>query len=297
MKKAQFFLLLLIVVIFAAACGISEAEMQQTEEAINSTIMAESTGTAEVQQTEAAITQEYEDQMAETAAAVEATEMVAATATSQKATSQVEAQQTSEAATQKAIAAATAEASDIYSVVQALYDQGKITTANGYFQDLPEWSGNLARTWTFDLEPIMDSFATDFVLVMDVSWEIEDPATDWGAAGCGVAFRISNEFSDYYTYFVTMDKQINFFQVTPRGGTKFTSRWGDFDHMQDSTTIIITVEGSDFRAYNADLELKDTRNGAELVDGYLAFMIVSGSNKEPGTQCEFTNMDLWHLEN
>ena len=94
-----------------------------------------------------------------------------------------------------------------------------------------------------------------------------------------------------------MDKQINFFQVTPRGGTKYTSRWDDIDHMKGSTTIIVTVEGGDFKAFNADFELKDQRNGAELKDGYLAFMIVSGSNKAPGTQCEFTNMDLWHLEN
>ena len=297
MKKAQIFLVLFIVLIFASACGISEAEMQQTEEAINSAIMAESTGTAEVKETSVALTEEYESQMAETAQAVAATEEAGATATAQRAIRQVQAQQTLDAATQEAIVAATAEASDIYTIVQTLYEQGQITTANGYFQDLPEWSESYAQMWTFDLEPVMDSFATNFVLVIEMSWEIEDPSTDWGAAGCGVAFRISEDFNDYYTYFLTMDEQINFFQVTPRGGTKYTSRWDDIDPMQGSTTLIITVEGSDFKAFNENFELKDLRNGAELADGYLAYMIVSGSNKAPGTQCEFTNVDLWHLEN
>ena len=272
MKKAQYFLVFILLLIFVSACGTSEAELAQTEEAINGTIMAESTGTAEVKQTEAAITQEYESQMAETAQAVTATEQAIATATSEMATQQVEAQ-------------------------LGQIGIGQITTANGYFEDFPAWSGSYANQWSYTLEPLWDTFATDFVMVLDITWEIEDSKTDWAAAGCGIAFRISEDFDDYYTYFLTVEDQINFFQVGPTGGRKYTSRWADVDPMQGSTTIIITVEGIDFKAFNENFELKDQRNGQALVDGSFAYMIVSGSNNAPGTQCSFTNVDLWHLEN
>ena len=162
---------------------------------------------------------------------------------------------------------------------------------------MPDFSGNLTGEYLFDFIQIPDSYAEDFVLVLDMSWEIEDPATIWRSAGCGITFRMNDEWTDYYAYFLTLEEQINFGQVRAGRLQKYTSPWDDIDHMKDSATFIFIAEGSKIKAFNGNLELKDQRDAAALAEGSFAFMFVAGSYVEPGTQCEFTNVDLWHIEN
>lgn len=110
--------------VLAVACGISEADMARTEEAIGSTIAAQGTETGIVLQTEAVATHQYETEMAETAQAATATHIYGATATADRATRQVNAQNTLAARMQEAIALSTEQASDIYQIVESLYDMG-----------------------------------------------------------------------------------------------------------------------------------------------------------------------------
>jgi len=294
----------LLLLICVSACGPSEADLAETEAVIQSTSHAKETNTASVLQTSAAGTQKAEETQAAEAAETEqaaqaatATRSFEITQTAEEATRQANAQNTLVAATEQAKAQATEQASDIYNVVQTLYDKGYISTTDGYYQKLPDFSGRLTGEYLFDFQNIPDSYAEDFVLVLDMSWEIEDPATIWRSAGCGITFRMNDEWTDYYAYFLTLEEQINFGQVRAGRLQKYTSPWDDIDHMKDSATFIFIAEGSKIKAFNGNLELKDQRDAAALVEGSFAFMFVAGSYVEPGTQCEFTNVDLWHIEN
>lgn len=295
MKKAQLVLLLVLVLTFVSACGLSEADMAQTSEAISGTANAQGTNTASVGQTEAAVTQQYITQEAATAQAATATEIAGLTATADKATQQAQAQETLQAQTQIAVVQATEQASRIYDVVQTLYDGGYITTTDGYFQDLPEYDATWAQIGYFTLEPIRDSFVKDFVLVVDVTWEASDKATEFFRSGCGIAFRIDDEGSEYYVFFLSFDGKMNFFQLENNRGALSKKNWGKVEAMADSATYIIAVEGINFQVFNDQFERKDMRNGAALEDGFLAFMLASGSNRDFGTHCNFTDVDLWRI--
>lgn len=294
----------LLLLIYVSACGPSEAGLAETEAVIQSTSHAKETNTAGVERTSVAGTQNAEvTQAAEAAETEQAAQAATATwsfevtQTAEEAARQAKATNTSIAATQQTMATATAEAERIYEVVKTLYDKGYISTADGYYQKLPDFSDNLTGEYFFDFIPIPDSYAEDFVLVLDMSWEIEDPATIWRSAGCGITFRMNDEWTDYYAYFLTLEEQINFGQVRAGRLQKYTSPWDDIDHMKDSATFIFIAEGSKIKAFNGNLELKDQRDAAALAEGSFAFMFVAGSYVEPGTQCEFTNVDLWHIEN
>lgn len=298
MKRTSILFMFLLTVFAVSACGVGKAGLAQTQTAVSDEIFAQSTETANVLMTQQAETQAFEAVLARTEEAVEATEMAGATATAVKATRVAGEQQTQIARTQIAEMEATEAASRIYTVVQDLYDQGYITHREGTFQALPPYEGDFAQIGWFRSVPIEDSHVEDFVLVMDVSWEVSDKASEFFRSGCGIAFRVSEERDEYYNYLLMLDGKINFAQLLKGWNSIALSKayWGKLEHMAGSETIIITAQGKTFQVFNSDLELIDTRYGEKLVGGNLSYQLVSGSNKDYGTRCNFTDVDLWRLE-
>jgi hypothetical protein len=145
---------------------------------------------------------------------------------------------------------------------------------------------------------IEDSFVTDFVMVVDVSWESASRSAQFFRSGCGIAFRMAEDYSESYTFMLGLDGKMNFYPTLSSSNTVYLSKshWGPINHMEDSTTFIITAEGITFQVFNEQLQRIDLRNGAELVSGYLAYALASGSNTDFGTRCSFTDTDLWRLE-
>jgi hypothetical protein len=302
MKKlfvvAAFLLLLLIV----TGCGPSEVDLAETEAVVLGTSQAKSTNTARVEQTSAAGTQQFLDAQetyaAETAQAATATWEFNATQTADEATRQANAQNTMVARTQEAAAQATEAVSEIYAVVQALYEAGHISRTDGSFQQLPYFDESWAQIGYFYIAPIMDSFVEDFVLLVDVSWEASSQATEFYRAGCGVSFRVADDLSEYYTFMLGLDGNMNFFPKLASSNSVRLSKayFGPIEHMAGSTTFIITAEGNKYQVFNEDLKRIDLRNGAELGSGYLAYQLASGSNTDFGTHCVFSDTDLWRLD-
>jgi hypothetical protein len=95
-----------------------------------------------------------------------------------------------------------------------------------------------------------------------------------------------------------LDGKMIFYPTLSSSNTVYPSKshWGQIDHMEGSTTFIITAEGITFQVFNEQLQRIDLRNGAELDSGYLAYALASGTNADFGTRCKFTDTDLWRLE-
>jgi hypothetical protein len=291
-------LILLLVLTLVACGGISDEEILQTEEAIHLTSAAQSTGTASVEQTSAAATQQHETEVAETASAATETQSVIGTATSDQATRQANAQATLVEGTRVAIAEATEAVSEIYPIVQRLYKEGYISKTKGSFQQFPYFDESWAQIGWYSIDPIFGSEATDFVLLVDVAWESSHKASEIKLSGCGVAFRATDDYSEYYTFLLTLDGNMSFFAKLKNQNPYLSKEyWGKFDYMEDSTTFIITAEGDKYQIFNEDLELIDMRIGAKLGSGGFAYVLSSGGNIGFGTRCVFSDTDLWRLEN
>lgn len=298
MKKAPILIAVVLILVFASACGGAGSKLTQTQTAVSEEIFAQSTKTANAVGTQQAETQAYEAELAQTSEAQEATEMAKATDAAIKATRLAGEQQTLVARTQEAEAQATQAAERIYTVVQDLYDQGFIPSKEGSFQQLPPYEGEFAQIGYYRSVPIPDSFVKDFVLVMDVSWEVNDKANEWYRSGCGFAFRVSEDYDEYYNFILTLDGRINFAQLLKgyNGISISKAYWGQIENEKGSDTIIITAQGKTFQVFNTDLERIDIRYGEKLVEGTMAYQVSSGSNKDFGTRCNFTDVDLWHLD-
>jgi hypothetical protein len=289
MKNVVHFLPFLLILVLAAACGLSDEQIAQTAEVINATLAAESTGTAVIQSTTDAV----ETALAETAAVATETQLAA----EEKATRQANAQETLLAKTQEGYARATEAVSEIRPIVDALYDAGHITTRDGYHQELNTWEYNWAQMNWYTIFPTKgDSEATDFVLLMDLSWESASKYNELDVAGCGFAFRADETYGSYYAFLLTLDGYLSFLSKTPQKYSVLSKAyWGKLDYAEGSTTIILVAQGNTFQVFNTDLERIDLRYGSALTEGSIAYILSSGSNDGFGTRCQFTDVDLWHL--
>jgi hypothetical protein len=59
--------------------------------------------------------------------------------------------------------------------------------------------------------------------------------------------------------------------------------------------LMLAVQGSQINIYVND-ELVHSRKDAKLTSGELAYTLVSGTNKDYGTHCTMTNVELWQLK-
>lgn len=293
MKHFAHFLPFLPILIVAAACGLSDAQVAQTAEAINATLAAESTGTAVIRSTSQAATDVFETAFAGTDIMAAETQQAA----DEKATRQANAQITLAARTAEANAKATEAVSEIIPIVNALYEAGHITTKEGYHQELNTWQYSWAQMNWYTIFPTMvDSQATDFVLVMDLSWASAGKYNELDVTGCGFAFRADEEYGSYCAYLLTLDGYLSFLSKTPKKFAVLSKAyWGKLDYAEGSTTIIQVAQGNTFQVFNTDLERIDLRYGRALAEGSIAYILSSGSNEGFGTRCEYTDIDLWHL--
>jgi len=299
MKKIYSSLGVLLILFFVSACGPSEADLAETEAVILSTEHAQSTNTMSVEQTSSASTQHvFDTQTAGTSQASTATEAFQATETSVQATGEASALSTQIAKTEQAIARATHEAAGIYSVVQALYDAGDIPRAEGNFQPLPNYYNSWAQIGWLQNHMIEDSFVRDFVLVVNVSWESASRSAEFYRSGCGIAFRVADDFSEYYSFSLALDGKMKFIPKVRDAKSVYASSayWGKIDHMEGSATIIITAVGTTYQVFNEQLERIDIRYGEEIRSGNLAYQLISGTNTDFGTRCMFTDTGLWRLD-
>lgn len=292
---------IVLVLCLLAACGPSEADLAATDDAIAETEEAQSAATESARRTSEAATQAYETDLENTAQAETAqAETAQAEAEAATATAAFRATQTSVSATQEqaTVVARTAEASRIFEIVQELYDEGYINRTEGSFQQLPSYSDAWAQIGWFQTIPIQDSFSSDFVLVMDVSWESASRSAEFWRSGCGIAFRVADDISEYYTFMLGLDGNMNFFPKLASSNTVYLSKawYGNIEHMEGSATFIVTAEGSQFQVFDENLRRVDLRNGADLVNGYMAYILASGINTDFGTRCTFVDTDLWRLD-
>ena len=299
MKIKALFALTVIVLIagLLSSCGISDAEIAQTEEAIQSTAGAQSTGTVSAERTVAAVTQQHETEFAGTSVVATETQSAVATATADKATQQSLRQLTLAAYTEAASAEQTESVSKIYNIVQDLFDEGYISKTQGEFTQLPFWEDSYAQIRYYKIEPLWGDIS-DFVMVVDVAWASASTGAEISTAGCGITFRASETYDEYYTFLLNLDGNMSFFarESSSSGAVLSKAYWGKLDYMEDSTTFIITAEGNTFQVFNEDLERIDLRIGNKLTSGGLAYVLSSGGNEGFGTRCTFNDTDLWVLD-
>jgi hypothetical protein len=281
MKRIAVIILLGIVIV---SCGPSKSEIATSEAETQAAIDALST---EVAGTEQAI--QAEEEAAEQTATAEYNQGATKTAN-------IELAGTRRAGTAEAeIAAQTQAASSMYDKIAELAAYDYISSDEGIFIDLGEFSEDWAQInwysyWSTGIYP------TNFVIRADTSWDSASDNANWFNSGCGFVFRTQDDNDDHYLAYLGLDGNVYFIRWYQGNWKRLGSSWyGNVDIPAGSASVMLVVEGDSFTFFVNDERVR-TQVDSAIKDGDLALTLLSGTNAGYGTRCTMENIELWVMD-
>jgi hypothetical protein len=285
---------LLLVCIILTACGSNAPQATptqdpavlaatQTAQAPTATNTPEPTATSTSTPTETPVPTETPDAKATSAAATQ--EAKAATQQANKTATAVSAQ-----ATQAAVDAVWAQ----------LVADGTVTMNKGTEYPVDDFEQSWAQRnwyqwWSFDYT------MADFVIMSHIEWEI--PAdSNFGVGGCGFAVRIKDE-NNHLVTFLSPRSNVSLGAMTPSGFQYQSFHWQNPDNPVYSSIPPALTGSHDFIVVAEKDFVTAYIDGVKTFQWYVAltspgdmgYTIVSGTNKDYGINCKFSNTTVWEL--
>ena len=190
--------------------------------------------------------------------------------------------------------AATQRAEELNAEAQTYFDQGYISTTNGRFKELEDFSYDWAQLGWYNWLPLEET-ASDFFLSGHFKWNSAFQNSD--ISGCGFIFSIQ-ENNDHYAVF--LDRSKVFFLITDRSlgyskpitPTRGTGRV-KFDYPAEANFTLIVQDHSAYVLVDGKEVGEYTLAQSRPMQGKLGLTVLSGTNRDYGTRCEMTDLRLW----
>jgi len=230
-----------------------------------------------------------------------ATQEAASQATSQAGAEQAEA--TSAAATAEAeqilqLTAevekqATAQAQGMAQLVEQLVAEGTVDSINGQYYWMEDFNETWAQIswyqwWDTGIEP------ADFVISAHTEWESASKTANWFESGCGFVFH-EQDADNHYMIFLALDGNVYLKGYVNGIYREFGKEYaGKIDHLKGGADIVLAVDGPRITYYVNGVKVLQREN-EEIREGKLALTLVSGTNKDYGTRCEISNIEIWDM--
>jgi len=296
-----------------AACGTAQEDIQATEavyqaetqqaQNAKSTRQAQFTANAQATISIKETIQAQETQKAEqTAAALDTTATVEAEAsTAANATSTAMHAATGTAivlrrqtATADAIIQSTAQAKTMYDLVTRLANDGDLSTAQGEFFNLIDFDFSWAQLRWYQGFPTAFS-PTDFVVSAHAEWDVASKTPDPWTTGCGFMFRAKDE-SNHYLAFLALDGNVYFSRYYKGVYALIGKDYYDKVGMPDGAADIVLAVEDNWTTFLVNGVKVLRRQDDALSSGSLNYTVISGTNKDYGTHCRMTNVELWVIK-
>lgn len=205
-------------------------------------------------------------------------------------------QQAEEELAQTAVAeaAATALAENMYNDILQLQSDGVLENTEGEYYRVDDFEESWAQInwyqwWRTGLQP------ANFVVRAHTAWESASRTANWFDSGCGFVFRETDE-DNHYTIFLALDG--NVYMKGYVGGTYRElgkEYYGRIDFMNGEADVVLVAEG-DHIVYMINGKKVFERTHSYLDEGNLDLTLVSGTNKDFGTRCKITDIEVWALD-
>ena len=226
-----------------------------------------------------------------------ATALMAQTET--KATSQTRNTQTAatkQAGTQQAIASQTAQAQPMLDLLVSLQSEGYLVETAGQYFRLADHSQEQAKLNYLDVSPTFLA-PSNFVIRVDIGYESASTTADWWNSSCGFLFRVNAADNDFYQAVLSLDGNVEFRRWNNgQGNTLQTKFFAKMATPNGSFELVLVVEDT-WTTILIDGVMVVRWEDRSYSEGLLFYTLTSGTNKDFGTRCSFTNTDLWELEN
>jgi hypothetical protein len=190
--------------------------------------------------------------------------------------------------------AATERADELNAEAQDYFDKGYLSTTEGRFRQLEDFSYDWAQLHYYKPFVIQEG-VSDFYLSAHFKWDSAFKNSD--VSGCGFIFNVQ-ENGDHYAVF--LDRQKVVFLITdsrvgyskPVGPTRGTGIV-KFDYPAEADFTLIVKDAYAYVLVNGDVSAEYTLAQSRSSKGGLGLTVLSGTNKDYGTRCEMTNLHLW----
>ena len=190
--------------------------------------------------------------------------------------------------------AVTQHVKELNAEVQGFYDKGYLTTTDGSFTEMEDFSYDWAQLGWYNWLPLKDS-ASDFFLSAHFKWDSAFKNSD--ISGCGFIFDLQPN-DDHYAVF--LDRSKIFFLITdhahgyskPMSPTRGTGRV-KFDYPAEADFTLIVKGAYAYVLVNGEVVGEYTLAQSRSLQGDLGLTVLSGTNRDYGTHCEMTNLHLW----
>lgn len=202
--------------------------------------------------------------------------------------------------------AATEQYNDFLAEVQEIYDAGQISTLDGEYIRLNDYSDELAMSYGYSWSPT-DVNAKSFIVRADFDWEV---ANQKNYSGCGYMFRQDPNDNSLY-YIIGLDGLngilLSFTEWSGRSSgalynypaqlikkMKIPDMGSNPYHAQ--FTLVVTDTAA-YTYVNGNFFTEHRLTAEHLVaSGPISSLVLTGSDKEYGTRCKITNAELWVIE-
>jgi hypothetical protein len=273
-----------------AQAGVEQTEQAETTAASKATADTKATQDAKAT-AESGATSTAVSQLTATKVSLDAT----ATA-NQVARETESAAQETEAAVQK-----TAQAQPMYDLVLKLAEDGFLTKAEGTYTRLEDFDESEA------LIDYLHPFPTqydpkDFVLRTDMAWESASDKANWNNSGCGLIFHWGDTGA-FYAAGLYLDGYVKFDMHKPDYsymtaiGKKQFDTLNPEERMKGSAEFLLIVETeTGVTIFVNDKMIYRYQSPLTYIKGLLGYTIISGTNKDFGTRCQMTDIDLWEFQ-
>lgn len=180
--------------------------------------------------------------------------------------------------------AATMQVEQFHELVSDYFDSEFLETVYGEYYSLEDSIQNLANKgyykWTsYGVE------LRNFILRTNVRMSTADKLSS--LTGCAVVFRAAGNFNE--SIFVLQDGNLQY----SAGNKNYKSLYyGRFENPAEFELVLVVNE----KNYQVYIDGKKSMSGVSVFTpskGEIGFAVQSGSNERFGSQCKFTNSDLW----
>ena len=201
---------------------------------------------------------------------------------------------------------ATQQYNDFMALVQQIHEAGQISTTEGAYHKLDDFSDQLAMGYGYRWSPSGVS-ARSFIVRAEFDWEV---ANQKNYSGCGYVFR---QESDQYYYLISLDAINGIFLSYTKDGITSSGAGGvvnytlaaakktklpemganpyhaEFTLIVNDNVAYTYVDGNFFTEHRL-------KNDWLADSGPLSALILTGSGTDFGTRCKISNAEVWVIE-
>jgi hypothetical protein len=195
------------------------------------------------------------------------------------------------AETASAQASATAQVEGFNAVIDQLMADNVITTKEGDYHHLEDFYQSWAQLGWYRWWPT-DYSAENFVLSANTYWQSASNTADWYTSGCGIVYSLDDK-DDHHLAFLSLDGYGVLGRMT-KGDWKYLAaqKYGKISVPDGDARIRLVVFDKRIYFYVND-QLVSKAYDSSLNEGNIALTLLSGTNKDFGTRCKMTNIELY----